>query len=105
ASPQAYRADYGPAEAAQDIERVRRLASGERDCPLGRDARLYRLDGDPADQVRLKIYQLGGAMPLSDAVPALENFGFRVLAETPTRIGGGEPGTIPGFPPALRHGA
>src|SRR5690606_35465113 len=43
AFPQTYRADYGPAEAAQDIERLRRLASGERDCPLGRDARLYRL--------------------------------------------------------------
>jgi len=101
AFPQTYRADYGPAEAAQDIERLRRLASGERDCPLGRDARLYRLDGDPLDQVRLKIYQLGGAMPLSDAVPALENFGFRVLAENPTRLGGTDPGTIHDFRLAL----
>src|SRR5690606_3966054 len=100
AFPQTYRADYGPAEAAQDIERLRRLASGERDCPLGRDARLYRLDGDPLDQVRLKIYQLGGAMPLSDAVPALENFGFRVLAENPTRLGGTDPGPIHDVRPA-----
>src|SRR5690606_5730810 len=100
AFPQAYRADYGPAEAAQDIERLRRLASGERDCPLGRDARLYRLDGDPLDQVRLKIYQLGGAMPLSDAVPAPEDFGLRVLADDPTRLGGADPGPIHHLPPA-----
>ena len=33
---------------------------------------------------RLKIYKLGGALPLSDAVPVLENFGFRVIGELPT---------------------
>ena len=36
-------------------------------------------------------------MPLSDAVPALENFGFRVLAEMPTRLDDGELGTIHEF--------
>src|SRR5690606_10256884 len=60
---------------------LRGLGAPEPERPLHRDARLYRLDGQPADELRLKIYQLGGSMPLSDAVPALENFGFRVLSE------------------------
>jgi glutamate dehydrogenase len=104
AFPQAYRAAYGAAEAAQDIERIRRLAAGEGDRPLGRDARLFRHEGDPADQLRLKIYQLGGALPLSDAVPALENFGFRVLSEHPTELAGGHAGTIHDFRLGLLRG-
>ena len=104
AFPQAYRTAYGAAEAAQDIERMRNLAGSESDHPLGRDARLYRLESDPPGEVRLKIYQLGGAMPLSDAVPALENFGFRVLAEVPTELGGEEPGTIHDFRLGLPRG-
>ena len=52
AFPQAYRAAYGAAEAAQDIERMRRLARRRRRRgPLRRDARLYRHDersGRPA---------------------------------------------------------
>ncbi|HYD24952.1 MAG TPA: NAD-glutamate dehydrogenase domain-containing protein [Croceibacterium sp.] len=97
AFPPAYRTAYGPAEAARDIERMRRLGADERERPLRRDVRLYRLDGDPADRLRLKVYQLGGALPLSDAVPALENFGFRVLAERATELTGNEPGTIHDF--------
>jgi glutamate dehydrogenase len=104
AFPPGYRAEFGPVEAARDIERLRRLGAAEADRPLLRDARLYRDGSDPADQLRLKIYQLGGAMPLSDAVPALENFGFRVLAELPAEIGGAEPGTIHDFRLALPRG-
>ncbi len=41
----------------------------------------------PAGQDRqLKIYKLNGALPLSDAVPVMENFGFRVIGELPTRL-------------------
>ena len=40
---------------------------------------------DGPDQ-RLKIYRLGGALALSDAVPVLENFGFRVIGELPTKL-------------------
>jgi glutamate dehydrogenase len=108
AFPQPYRAAYGAAEAARDIERMRRLAAGEGagefGRPLRRDARLYRHERDAADELRLKIYQLGGAMPLSDAVPALENFGFRVLAEQPTELAGADPGTIHDFRLALPRG-
>ena len=105
AFPPSYRTAYGAAEAAQDIERMRRLAGGEgahdAERPLRRDARLFRQGDDPADQLRLKIYQLGGSLPLSDAVPALENFGFHVLSEQATELVGEDPGTIHDFRLAL----
>jgi glutamate dehydrogenase len=97
AFPQSYRSAFGPAEAAADIERLRHLAPLDPDRPLGRDARLYRLASDAPGELRLKIYQQGGSMPLSDAVPALENFGFRVLSELPTQLVGSEHATVHDF--------
>ncbi len=104
AFPNSYRAAYGAAEAAHDIERIRQLGPEDEERPLLRDARLYRHESDSDDQLRLKIYQLGGSMPLSDAVPALENFGFRVLAEMPTELSGAEGGTIHDFKLGLSPG-
>ncbi len=95
--PTQYRASYGAREAARDIERLRHLAALSDQHPLGRDARLYRLDGDSPDRLRLKVYQVGGALPLSDAVPALENFGFRVESEIPTQLEGDIEATIHEF--------
>ncbi|ANU06872.1 NAD-glutamate dehydrogenase [Paraurantiacibacter namhicola] len=96
AFPGSYREVYGAEEAARDIERLHTIA-GRDDLAEGRDARLYHLDGDPEDQLRLKIYQRDGTMALSDAVPALENFGLSVLKEIPTTLRGGESGTIHDF--------
>jgi len=101
AFPQSYRIEHGPAEAAADILRLRSLAGDE---ARDRDARLYRLAGDRADCLRMKIYQQQGALPLSDAVPALENFGFRVLTEVPTSLDQGRLGTIHDFTLALPEG-
>jgi glutamate dehydrogenase len=101
AFPHGYRIAFGPAEAARDIERLRPLATPDPDRPLGRDARLYRLDGDAPGELRLSIYQQGGSMPLSDAVPALENFGFRVLSEFPTELAGIDHATVHDFRLAL----
>jgi glutamate dehydrogenase len=105
AFPLAYRTDHGAAEAAVDIACMRKVvvgeaAEGEHRHGL-RDARLYRHAGDEADRLRLKIYQAEGSLPLSDAVPALENFGFRVLAEVPTPLESGRIGTIHDFTLAL----
>ncbi|HSG55037.1 MAG TPA: NAD-glutamate dehydrogenase domain-containing protein [Paracoccaceae bacterium] len=97
AFPAAYRSAYGAAEAARDIGHLRQLGVDAALHPLGRDARLYRLASDSPDQLRLKVYQAGGALPLSDAVPALENFGFRVLAEIPTTLTGEDRATIHDF--------
>ena len=90
--PTAYRDGAGAEEAAQDICRLAQLHD-----TAERSARLYRNDGDAAAMLRLKLYSLG-PVALSDAVPALENFGFRVLEELPTLIGrGGELGHIHRF--------
>ncbi len=102
--PAAYRTAYGPAEAAVDIRRLRNIAAHEQAAARSRDARLYHLASDAADRLRLKIYQLHGGLPLSDAVPALENFGFRVLAEVPTPLEEGNTGTIHDFTLALAEG-
>ena len=107
--PTAYRTAYGAAEAARDIRRLRGLAGNEAGNAELRDARLYRLEGDPAGNLRLKVYQHEGVLALSDAVPALENFGFRVLEEVPTALGGadlhgGDLGTIHDFTLALQGG-
>lgn len=91
AFPTGYRLAYGPAEAARDIARLRMLALGDSDgagedsaATQTRAARLYRMDSDGAETLRLKIYCVRERLALSDAVPALENFGFRVVAEVPT---------------------
>ena len=103
AFPQSYRDDYGAAEAATDIRRLRALPTHESGRP-SRDARLYRLPSDNGSQLRLKIYQLRGSLPLSDAVPALENFGFRVDAEIPTLLEDGALGAIHDFTLGLLPG-
>ncbi len=95
AFPTGYRARYGAAEAALDITELRAIALS--DDPQARTCRLYKLAHDPIGDLRLKIYHTSGEMPLSDAVPALENFGFRVLSEMPTRLTDRELGTIHEF--------
>ncbi len=105
AFPANYRLLYGTAEAATDIRRIRALsARTSGDDAIQRDVRLYHLDGDAADNLRLKVYQSSGALPLSDAVPALENFGFRVITEIPTALDDGTLGSIHDFTLALPEG-
>ena len=50
--------------------------------PAQRSVRLYEQGG----VTYLKLYRRGGALALSDAVPVLENFGFRVIEELPTAL-------------------
>ena len=100
AFPTGYRLTYGPAEAARDIDRLRLLAHGEsEDAASGPDraTRLYRMEADGADALRLKIYCARRRLALSDAVPALENFGFRVAAEVPTFLTDAALGSIHDF--------
>ena len=96
AFPLAYRTGYGAAEAAIDIARLRRVAGDGEEGPL-RDARLHLVAGDEAGVLRLKLYQRTGSLALSDAVPALENFGFRVIEDIPTELDEGRLGTIHDF--------
>ncbi|MDR6705663.1 glutamate dehydrogenase [Novosphingobium sp. 1748] len=106
AFPIAYRNLYGPAEAAQDIGHLRRIAGAPDDDAHQRGVRLYRLPGDEEGQLRLKLYQRHGSLILSDVVPALENFGFRVIDTIPTTLESGDLalGSIHDFVLALRGG-
>jgi glutamate dehydrogenase len=92
AMPEGYRARTDPIDGAADILRICEL-----DNDHDRDARLYRSEHATANQLHLKTYRLGGLIPLSEAVPVLENFGFRVLEELPTAVGGGDTAYIHDF--------
>src|SRR5438270_1386241 len=82
--PDGYRARTAPEEGAADILRLCELADED-----DRAVRLSRLDTDAPGHFRLKTYRRGALIPLSDVVPVLENFGFRVLEEFPTALSGG----------------
>jgi glutamate dehydrogenase len=91
AFPPAYRSGAGPDEAALDIARIDALAGAE-----ARTARFYRNDDDDAATLRVKLYSLTPVI-LSDVVPALENFGLRVIEELSTPLDGGRLGYIQKF--------
>jgi glutamate dehydrogenase len=100
AFPQSHRMAYPVAEAAQDMLG---LLAMERDH--SRVARLIADDDSDDNTLSLKVYNQGGAMPLSDAVPVLENFGFTVIEQMPTEIGDGDIAYIHDFHLGLRSGA
>ena len=91
AFPVAYRNGAGPEEAALDIGGIHALADAG-----SRGARFYRNEDDEPNRLRLKLYSLEPLI-LSDAVPALENFGFRVIEELSTPLDGGRLGHIQKF--------
>ncbi|WP_265569823.1 NAD-glutamate dehydrogenase [Sphingomicrobium nitratireducens] len=93
AMPEGYRTRTEPSEGASDILRISSLPADSD----ARDARLYRSDLDDSHQLHLKTYRRGGLIPLSDAVPVLEEFGFRVLEEIPTSLADGALGYIHNF--------
>ncbi len=90
--PEGYRVRTDASDAAHDVLRICELESAR-----ARDARLYRKEGDGPNALRLKTYRLAEVIPLSEAVPVFENFGFRVLEEVPTPLDGGKLGYIHDF--------
>ncbi|WP_061937800.1 NAD-glutamate dehydrogenase [Aureimonas sp. AU22] len=74
--PGGYRDAVDPEEAVEDAARILELRAG---APLGID--FYTREGDEDASLRLKIFHLGAALPLSRRVPILENMGFSPLAE------------------------
>ncbi|WP_066478781.1 MULTISPECIES: NAD-glutamate dehydrogenase [unclassified Sphingomonas] len=81
--PANYRNVHTPEDAAQDILRFAALQSAE-----DRSVRIIPGDDAAGGPLRIKVYCIGGALALSDAVPVFENFGFRVIEEVPTRLAG-----------------
>ena len=93
--------DYSPAEAARDIVRLHALPDDRR------GARRSAMRASIAERrgAGCKIYRLGGAAcPLSDAVPMLENFGFRVLRGLPTALDDGATRLDPRIPVDVTRG-
>ncbi len=97
AFPANYRSSNSHAEAALDISG---LLAMERDH--SRTSRFYETSDNGDHALGLKVYNRGGAMPLSDIVPVLENFGFVVLEESPTALHGDAPAYIHDFKLQLR---
>ncbi|MBU0556165.1 MAG: NAD-glutamate dehydrogenase [Alphaproteobacteria bacterium] len=79
--PMSYRESAGPDEAAKDVLALHQLTDANQ-----RSVRFYRIAQDGDHQLRVKIYSLE-PLVLSEAVPAFENFGFRVLEERSTSAG------------------
>ncbi|RLQ22417.1 NAD-glutamate dehydrogenase [Seongchinamella sediminis] len=79
--PAGYRDDFDPRMAVADIKKILRLAHGERLAMS-----LYRTLEDGEDMLRLRLYNAGTSLPLSDVLPILENLGLRVISERPYGI-------------------
>ena len=84
AVPVAYHADTTPRAAVADIAELEALRAAPGETRL----RLYRLDGMPAAKVQLKIYRAGSTLPISDAMPTIENLGLRLISERPYALSG-----------------
>ena len=85
-----YRAQHTAAEAAADI-----LALADLNDEAERAVRI--MAAPQAGQLRLKLYRLGPIIPLSEAVPVLENFGLKVIEEYPFDLDDGRLGRINDF--------
>lgn len=102
--PTAFRGRFGPREAAHDIDRLHDLGAEHDTDSVRRGARMYYCERELPNCLRLKLYQSEGSLPLSEGVPALENFGFHVQSEMPTVLDGGRLGTIHDFRLDLARG-
>ena len=95
--PTNYRNSNDPEEAARDLVHIADLADSS-----ARAVRIIPQDGVKG-RIRIKLYRLGGALPLSDAVPVFENFGFRVVEEVPTELDGSDRPFIHDFEVSLAN--
>ena len=103
--PTGFRGRFGPREAALDISRLHDLGASLESEEVVRGARMYFCEREIDGCLRLKLYQSEGSLPLSEGVPALEDFGFYVRSEMPTVLDEGRLGTIHDFLLDLKPGA
>jgi len=83
ALPAGYIENATPAIAATDVDRLAALRDAD-DLQLSLQQSPHALPGEGA--LRFKLYRQGGDIPLSDALPMMENLGLRVITEHPYRI-------------------
>ncbi len=81
--PQAYKDEVLPGSAIVDIEKFEALSENN---PL--EMLFYQPQEEKPDSrfVKLKLFHLGEPIHLSDVLPMLENFGLRVIGESPYAI-------------------
>ncbi|HEY0282959.1 MAG TPA: NAD-glutamate dehydrogenase domain-containing protein, partial [Rhizomicrobium sp.] len=77
--PARYRDAFSPEEAVEDLAALRALARVPRAPAI--EARVLRKPHDAHSVLRIKLYGLGSALPLSVSLPIFENFGLKVIAE------------------------
>ena len=80
--PIAYQEAVPARAAVPDVDRLDRLAKAPDDLALS----LFRPLEDDDGLLRFKIGRAGVGIPLSDALPVLENMGLRVIDEQPYEI-------------------
>jgi len=90
--PAAYTSEESPSAALADLHTLEALDAAT-DTPQWR---LHRPPGVPPHGLHLRVAKFGGALPIADLLPLLENFGLRMLAERPWALSGG----VAGHPPA-----
>lgn len=76
-----YREMFKPQQAVYDMEHIEQL---KKDSELGMT--VYRPAELGSNGLKFKLFCLAHTIPLSDALPILENLGFRVLSEEPYEI-------------------
>ena len=95
--PARYRDAFTPHEAVEDLSALGVLAQAGNLPAL--DARVLRKLHDAHSTLRIKLYGLGPALPLSVSLPIFENFGLKVIAEDayPVELKSGEGWTREAF--------
>ena len=79
-----YIEDFSPSEAADDIKLIEKKLNDKKTNNNGDGVELYFIHDRPEQNgVRLKVFHYGSSIPLSKALPILENFGLKVLEERP----------------------
>lgn len=71
-----YQDVFTSADAVHDLEKIERIVHGS-----SLQLSFYHKSSAQSHRVHLKLYNRDETIPLSDAVPMLENMGFRVLGE------------------------
>jgi len=84
--PDYFRTSTPVSVAATDIEMLERLVQSEQSFVVG-------VQNEPAGThgehlTRITLYRADGKRPLTELMPALEDFGFEVVEEVPTRVDG-----------------
>lgn len=76
-----YREEFLPQQAVYDVEHIEKLSQSSQ---LGMS--IYRPHGVEKDIIRFKLFHPDFTVPLSDALPMLENMGLRIIGEQPYEL-------------------